>query len=255
MLFATAAAALRLFLRKLEARGALAPDAREAVLALPAMPRRIEAHREIFRLDQPAEQVCLLAEGFAASQTQLSDGRRQLTAFHIPGDMMDLASLTLGAAPSQMVALAPCTLFQISHAALREAARRHPTLEAALGRESVISGLIAAEWLVNVGRRNAQGRIGHLLCEMATRFHQIGKLNVGNFPFPVTQEQLADALGLTSVHVNRSLKVLRGEGLIRITRSDATILDWRALAHLAEFEPRYLHLPPVPDMRERAAVA
>lgn len=235
--------ALKLFLRRIEARSTLNDAERDAVLALSGQPQRIAAHQDFVRLGEAVSESCLVVEGVVARFAQLEDGSRQIIGLHIPGDMVDLYSLMLPRAPSPLQALTGSTVIKVPHEALRQLAFDSPGLSAALWRDCVVDGAIVAQWLVNVGRRNARGRIAHLLCEMAVRYDQIGMLQNDSFPFPITQEQIADALGLTSVHVNRSLKSLREEGLIRLPRAGAHILNWRGLANAAEFDASYLHLP------------
>lgn len=253
MSFATGSDALRLFLNKVEARSMLTNEEREAVLGLPMKPRRVQAHREIVHLGEQVEHACLVAEGFVARFAQMEDGARQNVSIHIVGDMVDLYSLMLPAVPTPLVALTSTTILQIPHSALRDLAFRYPGLAAAFWRECVVDGNIVAQWLVSVGRRDARGRLAHLLCEMAVRSHQTGKYERGRFCLPVTQEQIADALGLTSVHVNRTMQALRGEGLVQVSNREVVILDWGGLTFAAEFDPAYLHLPNLPDMSERAA--
>lgn len=249
----TAHPALHLWLHKVAGRSPLSAEARAAVLSLPAMPRRAEAHRDIVHLGQSVGHACLVADGFVARYEQTQDGKRQFVAFHLPGDMPDLHSLMLPAAPSPLVALTPTIVLQVPHAALRDAISRHPELATALWRECVVDGQVMAEWLLNVGRRDSRGRLAHLLCEMALRNGQIGAMRRGTFPFPVTQEHIADALGLTAVHVNRSLRALREEGLIQLSRSEARILDWHGLTQAGEFDPGYLHLSAEADGRAQLA--
>ena len=255
MAFAAASDALRLFLGKVCARSDLGAEEREAVLGLPAVPRRVEAHRDIVRLGEQVDQACLVAEGLVARFVQLEDGQRQLISFHIPGDMADLHSLILPAAPAPLVALAPTTLFQIPHSALRDLTFRYPAVADAFWRECVVDGNIVAQWLVSVGRRDARARLAHLICEMAVRSSQIGRLVHGAFPLPITQEQIADALGLTPVHVNRTLRALREEGLVKASRGEFAILDWGGLVFAAGFDPAYLQLPGLPEAGRRASAS
>ncbi len=233
---------LQLLLKRLTARSVLGAEERAAVLGLPAFARQVSANREIVRLGERVDHSCLVGDGFVGRFGQTEDGKRQLTSLHIPGDLADLYSLMIPSAPSALVALGPTTVFQISHAVIREATERYPALAAALWRDCVVDGMILAQWLVNIGRKNARSRMAHLICEIAIRYAQIGRLENNSFPFPVTQEQMSDALGLTSVHVNRSLQGLKREGLVNIGRGRATILDWNALAFAGEFEPNYLSL-------------
>jgi CRP-like cAMP-binding protein len=130
----------------------------------------------------------------------------------------------------------------IPHAALLELAARRPTVGRAMWHDTMIDSSIFREWVVNVGRRDSVTRIAHLLCEIAVR------LGVGTLPpdqsflLPLTQEQLADATGLTSVHTNRVLQGLRRDGLISLSTRSLKILDWRRLCEVGDFNPRYLHL-------------
>ena len=255
MNFGSASDALELFLRKVDARSPLSTYEREAILRLPTVPRRVAAYAEIVRLGEQTEHALLVAQGLVARFAHTADGRRQHTSIHLAGDMPDLHSLVLPAAPAPVIALTATTVFQIPHAALRKLTLDYTAIAAALWRESVIDGQITAQWLVSVGRRDARGRLAHLLCEMATRYKWIGNSRNCTFPLPITQEQIADALGLTSVHVNRSLQALRREGLVRVARGEATILDWDALAFAAEFDPTYLHLPNVAEGYTRRAAS
>ncbi|MCC2976587.1 Crp/Fnr family transcriptional regulator [Sphingomonas sp. PL-96] len=247
-------AALRLFLLRLEVRSQISASEREAVLSLSGQPQKVVAHHDFVRLGDELEDACLVVDGLVARFAQLEDGSRQIVSLHVPGDMVDLYSLMLPRAPSPLQALTNVTIIKVPHRILRELAFEHRGLSSAFWRDCVVDGAIVAQWLVNVGRRNARGRIAHLLCEMAVRYAQIGALANGSFPLAITQDQLGEALGLTSVHVNRSIKTLREEGLIQMIRGSATILDWAGLTSVAEFDPGYLHLPFAPERHGMANV-
>ena len=246
-------AGLDLFVRRLESRSVISAEERAAVMALPGTPRTVAQHLDFVRLGEELHHACLVTEGVVARFAQLEDGSRQIIGLHIPGDMVDLYSLMLPRAPSPLRSLTACTILKIPHQGLRDLAFEHHGLSSALWRDCVADGHIVAQWLVNVGRRNARARTAHLLCEMAVRFAQIGLLRGHTFPFAVTQEYLADALGLTPVHVNRSLRVLREEGLVHLTRKEATITDWDGLQTAGEFDPAYLHLPADPKSGDRVS--
>lgn len=235
--------ALELFVGRLEARSVLSVLEREAVLALRGQPETVAAHRDFVRLGDELRDSCLIVSGLVARFAQLEDGSRQIISLHMPGDMVDLYSLMLPRAPSPLHALTTTIIMKIPHEALRALAFEHHNLSAALWRDCVVDGAIVAQWLANVGRKSARSRIAHLLAEMAVRYAQIGMVKNGGFPLPMTQEQLGDALGLTSVHVNRSIKTLRDEGLIQTSRAGVQVIDWRGLTTVGEFEPSYLHLP------------
>ncbi|QNE32499.1 Crp/Fnr family transcriptional regulator [Sphingomonas sp. NBWT7] len=233
---------LKLFLAKVEGRSKLNDEECDGILGLPVTPRQVQPHREIVRLGDTADHACIVANGIVARFAQVLNGARQIVSMHVAGDMVDLHSLMLPAAPAPLVALTSTTILQIPHAALRDLVARFPGVGAALWRECVIDGNIVAHWLVNVGRRDARARLAHLICELAVRSNQIGNFIEGRFPMPITQDQIADALGLTSVHVNRMMQSLRGEGLLESSGRETTVLDWQGLVRVGEFDPHYLHL-------------
>lgn len=254
MHFASAAAALRQCADKIACRSVLGDKEIGAICDLPVRPVRVDAHREVARPSDRRDHLHLVADGAIARFGQTQDGRRQLTAVFITGDLADLPSFMRPAMPVQLVALTPVTLFRISHAAITALVERHPAIGEALWRECVIEAEIVAQWLVNVGRKTARSRLGHLICELAWRQRPTPPAAGESFVVPFTQEQMADALGLTSVHINRSLRSLREDGLVAVGRMEATILDWRRLASEAEFDPAYLSLPAGTAVTERRAI-
>jgi CRP-like cAMP-binding protein len=132
----------------------------------------------------------------------------------------------------------------IAHDTLRGFMRAHPRIGDAFWRETLIDAAVFREWMAGIGRRDAPTRIAHLFCEMFVRMQAIGLANGNTCPMPVTQAELADALGLSTVHVNRSLQHLRGLDLIELRGGRITIKDWDGLQAAGEFEPTYLHLRP-----------
>ncbi|XHR99056.1 hypothetical protein ACFB49_06510 [Sphingomonas sp. DBB INV C78] len=157
--------------------------------------------------------------------------------------MVDLHSVVVPKASSALQALSVVTILRVPHVALREMTRLHPAIAEAFWRECVVDAAVLAEWVVNVGRRDARGRLAHLICEIAYRIEGAGH-SVGLFvPFPVTQGQMADMVGLTPVHVNRMLKRLRDDEVVDVRSGTIRILDWTRLLDVADFDPAYLHLP------------
>jgi CRP-like cAMP-binding protein len=138
-------------------------------------------------------------------------------------------------------ALAGSTLVFVPHAALREAAG-DPTIALAFWRDTVTDGSVLAKWAANLGRKQAMPRLAHLFCEMGLRMERVGLGTRSEYDLPVTQAQLADAVGLTSVHLNRTLKALRAKG-VTFSGKRVRIADWSGLTQLAEFDPVYLLLP------------
>lgn len=231
---------LRLFADRLARHSRLDRFERQEILALPGTIAHVRANQDFVRLGERPDHACLIIDGVAGRFGQSADGSRQITALHIAGDMGNLHAAVSpgGAAPLQ--ALTAVSVLKVPHSALREIARARPAIGEAFWRESVLEAAVLAEWTVNVGRRNARARAAHLLCEMGWRYEEIGERVGFSYEFPVTQQQLADMLALTPVHVNRTLKTLRIENLADVHGRRVDILDWNALMRAGEFNPAYL---------------
>jgi CRP-like cAMP-binding protein len=161
----------------------------------------------------------------------------------IPGDAIDFQNMFLDMSDHSVQLLTRADVADIPREALQELVLRRPAIGEAVIHSALIEASILREWVVNVGRRDARARISHILCEFAVRLESRGLAAEGGFELPMTQEQLADATSLTSVHVNRVLKGLEAEGLISRQRRNIQFTDWRALQEVADFSRRYLHLP------------
>jgi CRP-like cAMP-binding protein len=234
--------ALERFLSRLSSRSTLSEDEQRAVLGLDHRSAHYRARVDIVVPGEHVDYACLVASGIAARFDQMRNGQRQLTAFHIPGDMCDLHSVVAPTAAWGITALTPTTVLQVSHAALCKAIDEFPNLALAFWRDGTADASIIAKWLGNIGRQDARARLAHMLCEFGIRM-EIGRLGArASFDLAVTQEQMADALGLTSVHVNRTMQRLRSEGLIIAQGQRIEILDWDRLVAAAEFHPAYLLL-------------
>jgi len=182
----------------------------------------------------------ILVEGFACRYKLLAEGKRQITAFVIPGDLGDLHSFVAGRMDHIVSSLNTCTVAVIPDGILGDLAADHPSIANALWRHSVIEAAIAREWVANVGRRSAYQRLAHLLSEVFTRLNSLGLCSDNGFEWPVTQSELADATGLSTVHCNRVLRELRIAGLVTVAGSKVTIEDWDGLRRAGEFDPSYL---------------
>lgn len=232
------------FVHKLEARSPLGGPERSALLSLNGNSRQVEANRDIVTEGQRVDHASFVASGLVGSFGQTSSGERQIVALHLPGDMANLHSVMVPEASEALQALSVTTVVQIPHYELRDLADCYPGLAAAFWRESVVRNAIAAQWMINIGRRAALARMAHLFCEIGCREHG-GEGGDGlSFSFLATQTHLADMLGLTPVHVNRMIRELRTRGLIHYGRRVVTIPDWRGLAAAGEFESSYLQLCP-----------
>jgi CRP-like cAMP-binding protein len=183
-----------------------------------------------------------MIEGFACRSKVVGDGRRQIFSFHIPGDVPDLHNLYVDYMDHDLVTLTASKVAFIPHASLRELMLNHPRLIGALWRETVIDAAILREWMAGMGQRSGIARIAHLLCEMMVRLRAIGLMEGMSIRLPITQEQIADAIGLSPVHVSRVFKELRAKGLIRTEGRTLTVRNWDGLVAIGEFDPDYLHL-------------
>jgi len=228
-------------IRKLESIGTLGEDDRAALRQLPLQVQALPDNKDIVRDGDRPSKCCLVLDGFACRYKLLPDGRRQIFSFHTPGDIPDLQSLHLRTMDHSLGSLTPSRVGFITHDDVRDVIGRFPRLANLFWRDTLIEAAIFREWMVGLGRRNAHQRIAHLLCEMALRFQGVGLAHDRTFPLPLTQAELADALGLTLVHVNRVLRDLRLSELVGIERRTVSILDWERLAELGEFDPTYLH--------------
>lgn len=244
--------AFRLFLHRLTAHSRLSGEEQQVILDLPGTAFQVATNRDFVRLGERVDHACLVVEGLIGRFGQNREGSRQITALHIPGDMADLHSVVFPSAGSALQALSVSTIIRVPHDALRQAASRHPAVAEAFWRDGVADAAILAEWVVNVGRRNARARAAHLFCELATRYRQTGAGGRDGFALRATQTHLADALGLTPVHVNRTLMGLRAEKLIAFAGRMLRILDWERLVDAGEFDSDYLKMDRATPLRGRA---
>lgn len=236
----TAREALALYERRLVLRSPLSAEEREALLGLDG--RITSVRGDFVHLGDRVTEACLVVDGLVARFAQVGNGNRTIVALHIPGDMADLHSVVAPHVTWALHALAPTRILRIRHAALRDLAERFPALHTAFWRDCVVDANVLAQWMVNVTRKEALPRAAHLLCEMQLRYNAIGLGDADGFEFPITQLDLADALGLTAVHLNRVLKRLKEDGLAIKGKTRAVIADQARLSGIAEFDDAYLQL-------------
>lgn len=216
---------------------------RAALLALPFTVKTLEQHHYIVREFDRAEYSCVMLSGFSIRHKMVASGHRQIVAIHMKGEMVDLQNSLLGKADHSVQMLTAGKIAIIQRAEIERIAYERPAIGKAMWIDTLVDGSIFREWIANIGRRDARTRMAHLLCEISLRLKVAGLAEQANYELPMTQEQLADATGLTSVHVNRTLKSLEAEGLIkRSTPRVVTIGDWKNLAHAGDFNSNYLHL-------------
>lgn len=230
-------------LRKLEYRVQLDSDDRAALLALPHTVKQLEQHDYIVRDGQPAECATVLLSGYCVRHKLAGNGHRQIVSIHMKGEAVDLQNSLLKIADHNVQMLTSGKVAMIPREAVIKIAFERPAIGKALWLETLVDGSIFREWITNVGRRDARTRISHLLCEFSLRLKLAGLGERTNYELPMTQEQLADATGLTPVHVNRTIKSLEADGLIDRTSARSIVIgDWRKLADTGDFQSAYLHL-------------
>jgi CRP-like cAMP-binding protein len=229
-------------IRKLERRDGLSDEEKQALAGAVARVKQARMDEDLMREgDRPSEST-LLFEGFAARYKLLRNGRRQITALHIPGDFVDLHSFLLKTMDHGVVALTPCRVGLVPHSTLREITETHLHLGRLLWLSTLIDAAIHREWLVAMGRRPALSQIAHLLCELFLRLQVVGLTQYMSFELPLTQAELGDVLGLSTVHVNRVIQQLRADGLVTWSEHKIVLEDWVRLQEVAEFDPTFLNL-------------
>jgi CRP-like cAMP-binding protein len=241
---------LQLFLDRLTTRSVLSDEEREAILNLPTRASQIDANRDFVRIGERVDHCCFIVQGLMGRFGQTSEGMRQITALHLPGDIADLHSVVRPVGTSAIQALSTTTVLRISHRELRRVAARFPAVAEAFWRDCMVDAAVLSQWVVNVGRRDAKTRMAHLLCELAVRTGDERTPQL-SYPFPVTQAHLGDMTGLTAVHVNRTLMSLRHEGLVSVREREVRIHDWNRLRSVGEFNADYLEADTSADARRR----
>lgn len=233
---------MQLFLDKLLRHSLLSDEEQQAILDLPGFEQKVSAGVDFVGMGERVDHACLIVAGLAGRFGQTDTGDRQIVELHIPGDMADLHSVVVPDSAMPLQAIEDVALRKIPHSALYGLCDRFPAVARSFWRDGIIDLHMVAQTLVSLGRRRADARLACLICELFLRFARIGRGDERGFEFKVTQPQIADMLGLTPVHVNRTLRVLREDGLLILKDSRVEILDWDGLAELAEFDPAYLQL-------------
>lgn len=215
----------------------------EAVLRqIMGPPEQVERRRTVIREGQRLERSMLLLDGLACRYKDLRGGQRQISEIHVAGDFVDLHGFGLKRLDHSILTLTPCTVSFVPHHELEVITRTQPHLTRMLWLMTSIDAAIHRAWVLSLGRRTALSRLAHLFCELRLRLNVIGIGDAGGFPFDLTQADLAEALGLSLVHVNRTLRELRGTGFADFRSGRVTISDGKGLEKLAEFDDGYLAL-------------
>ncbi len=228
---------------KLSSIGTLSDQDRALLATLSVLPKRLAPQENVIRQgDKPTTSVILLS-GVLARFQELPEGNRQVVSIHFPGEMPDLHSIYIGEMDHSLVAINESVVGLVPHDDLHRVVNASAALTALLWKETLIDAAIFRQWITNNGRRGALAGTAHLLCEMVVRARSIRNLNPdGTLRMPFTQQQLGDALGLSLVHINRTLKTLREANVATIERGQLRVLNWDELKRIAGFDPVYLHL-------------
>jgi CRP-like cAMP-binding protein len=229
------------FVRKLEYGARLTDADRRTLEDACTITRRVPGRCELIAEGDEPTNVHLIQEGFACRYKILPDGKRQIMAFFVPGDICDLHVQILGEMDHAIGTLVDSVIVELPPAPIASLTS-NPRINRALWWSTLVDEGTLREWLVNMGQRPADQQMAHLFCELLARLQAVGLGENDRFAMPFTQEELADTLGITSVHANRVLMQLRNRDLIRIEGRMLIVPDRAKLWDFCEFSPRYLHL-------------
>jgi CRP-like cAMP-binding protein len=229
-------------LLKLRVRDVVSAEEEEVLRASIAEIRDHPAGRAIVRSGMTLSASTLLVDGLVCRYKDLADGQRQIMELHVAGDFVDLHGFLLKRLDHNVGTLTPVRIALVPHDAIRGITETHPHLGRMLWFSTLLDASIHREKILSIGRRSAVARIAHIFCELLVRLRLVGLADETGYSLPLTQADLADVTGLTSVHVNRMLKKLRDEKLLTFRGGRVEIGDWEALQRVAEFDPTYLHL-------------
>jgi CRP-like cAMP-binding protein len=226
--------------RKLSAFVALAPADLSTLARFDQRRRTFQSGHQLVHEGQRNASAFILSDGWACSYKMLPDGERQIVDFQIPGDFLGLRSILFRTSDHTVEAITRIEASEVLASDIFDAFGNAPRLAAAVLWAASRDEAMVVEHLVNLGRRTAEVRMAHFLLELATRLHLVGAGERTGYTCPLTQYHLADALGLTAVHVNRVLRLLREEGLVTFQKGRVTIHDFNGLVALAGFDTGYL---------------
>jgi CRP-like cAMP-binding protein len=208
--------------------------------------RRLGTREEVIHDGASVHGVSLMLEGYGCSYKLLPDGRRQITGYFVPGDLCDTGALVVDRSSQAVGTLSPASIGFVERDVLRGMMDTFPGIRNAIWSASIIQEAVSRQWLTSVGQRTAYERLAHLICEMFIRLRMVGLTRENSCDFPVTQAELADTLGLSTVHVNRTLQELRRDNLISLRGRTLAVLDFDALQRVSMFDPSYLTLGRLP---------
>ena len=229
-------------LKKLKRRIELSSEEERAVGEAIAEVRAVPADQVIVRGGQELNSSTVVLDGWMATSKDLAGGERQVTELHVAGDFADLHGFTLKRLDHDVVTLSNCIVGIVPHERLQRMTEKFPRLARIYWFSTNIDAAITRELALSLGQRSAMSRMAHLFCELYVRLDAVDRARPDGYEFPLTQRELAECLGLTVVHANRTIQELRRRGLLELENRQLTILNRAGLEGLAEFDPYYLYL-------------
>lgn len=228
-------------IRKLQAFRSLGPADEAALSALEVKPVAVGRDKDIIREGDDPKVVHLIAKGWGCRYKYLEDGRRQILAFFLPGDLCDLNVYILTQMDHSIGAITDLEYYPVAPDIMEQLSDTQPRVMQALWWDTLVSSSIQREWTVSVGQRDALESLAHLFCELFLRMRIIGLAEDMRCAVPLTQQHIADALGLTPTHTGRVLRKLNASGVVKFEKKMLRVHDLRKLQELGAFNPNYLH--------------
>lgn len=231
-----------LFIAKLRQRDTVSDEEEKALRAAVSRVRPHAADKTLVRSGDELSESLLVTEGLVCRHKELRTGERQILELNLPGDFIDLHGFVLKRIDHSLTTLTPCTIASVPHERLKEITETMPHLARLLWLQTALDAAIHREWVMTLGQKSAIARLAQLFCELHVRMQLIGQVTGNGFDLPLTQTELAEVTGLTPVHVNRTLRALRDEGLVSTRNGRVDILNLPALQRVADFDPTYLNV-------------
>lgn len=237
---------MKALIRSLERRDTLTYAEVEVLTSLPHRMEKLPAHTDLVLEGSRPTESCLILSGMAARYNLVSDGRRQISAVHVAGDFVDLHSFMLESMDHSVTALSNVSVAYVPHSALLQITKSQPHLTRLFWLLTLVDAATHRQWLTAAGRLAPTAQLARFLSEVLKRMEAVGLVEDLRFDLPMNQATLADALGLSTIHVHRTVQDIRRRGLVSWAGTTVTVLDRAGLERLGEFDPSYLNLDPVP---------
>ncbi|MBO9560339.1 MAG: Crp/Fnr family transcriptional regulator [Caulobacter sp.] len=237
---------IEFLVRKLTRRDDLSPAEQAALRGLRGRVRDVDRGRDIIEMRAKVDHSSLLVSGMAGRYLTLHDGPRQFTEISVPGDFIDLHGFVMKQLDHGVLAFSDCRVFEVPHHEILALTEAYPHLARLFWLETVVDSAIHRQWLLALGRQDGPARLARLLCELYLRLEAVELTRRRRMDLPLTQSQLGETLGFSTVHTNRTIQILREQRLITWRDQEVEILDWDGLVALAEFDGGYLRLVKAP---------